>query len=99
MAEYYVMTKGDEHSGFMDGCIVWWGPSGRGYTTNLDKAGVYTDEDRASGYPSPETCIYVPKKIVDDNSSTPRLAWWSDMSKRAICEALKRASEGGVNHV
>lgn len=24
---------------------IWWGPNGSGYTEDLNKAGVYTDED------------------------------------------------------
>jgi hypothetical protein len=86
---YYVMSLGDEHKGYMDGCIVWWRPEGRGYTYDLNRAGVFTDEDKAKGYPSLSHCVYIPKEVVDAHCSSPRLAWWSDGWKDPICAALK----------
>ncbi len=78
MSEYYVFTRGrDENSGYMDGCILWWREAGKGYTCDLNDAGVFTDDDRARGYPSPRSCAYVPKEIVDARARSPRLAWWT----------------------
>lgn len=75
--EYYVFTKKrDETNGWMDGCIVWWRPGGRGYTYDLNYAGLFTDEDKAKRYPPPDTCQYVPRELVDANSYSPRLAFW-----------------------
>ena len=76
-AQYYVCNKGDEHRGWMDGCMVWCRPEGHGYTYDLNFAGVFTDEDRAKSYPPPDTCHYIPKELVDSNSYSPRLAFWS----------------------
>ena len=77
--EYYVFARNrDEHGGFMDGCMVWWRPDGHGYTYDLNFAGIFTDEDRAKRYPPDDTCVYVPREIVDEQCSySPRLAWWS----------------------
>jgi hypothetical protein len=77
MAEYYVFTKNrDETQGWMDGCIVWWRPEGNGYTYDLNLAGIFTDEHKEKGYPSPDTCQYVPRELVEANSYSPRLAFW-----------------------
>lgn len=91
MAEYYVMSKGDEHKGWMDGCIVWWRANGRGYTTDLNDAGVYTDADMEINYPPQRTCVYIPKALVDAHCFSPRLAWWSADYKTcgSIFSALK----------
>ena len=75
-ALYYVCNSDDLHRGWMDGSIVWWRPEGHGYTYDLNFAGVFTDEHKAKGYP-PKSCLYIPKQIVDANSYTPRLAFWS----------------------
>jgi hypothetical protein len=88
MPKYYVVSIGDEHKGWMDNCIVWWRANGEGYTYDLNDAGVYTDEDRARGYPSEKSCRYIPKEIVDAHCRSPRLAWWSDGWKDPICAAL-----------
>jgi hypothetical protein len=85
--QYYVMSHGDEHTGYMDGCIVWWKPQGKGYTYDLNAAGLFTEANKASGYPSPSHCVYIPKEIVDAHCYSPRLAWWS--AKDALCKALR----------
>ena len=77
MAEYYVFTKNrDETTGWMDGCIVWWRPDGHGYTYDLNRAGIFTDEHKAKRYPDPTNCAYVPRELVDGNCYSPRLAFW-----------------------
>jgi hypothetical protein len=91
MREYYVCNKGDEHRGWMDGCMVWWRAEGRGYTYDLNFAGVFTDVDRAKSYPPDTTCHYIPKELVDAYSYSPRLAFWSRARLQGglpICEAL-----------
>ena len=92
--EYYVMSKGDEHKGWMDGCIVWWRPDGHGYTYDLNHAGIYTDADIKKGYPCPKHCVYIPKEIVDAHCRSPRLAWWSDGFQDPICNQLTADKEG-----
>ena len=92
MSEYYVVKKGDEHKGWMDGCIIWWRESGHGYTYDLNDAGVFTDEDKAANYPPTDGCQYIPKEIVDAHCKSFRLAWWSaPLSFGNIVEALKQA--------
>ena len=92
MPEYYVCNKRDVHNGWMDGCIVWWRAGGHGYTYDLNQAGVFTDADRANHYPPENSgCIYVPKEIVDANSYSPRLAYWSrarTADTKALCELV-----------
>jgi hypothetical protein len=85
--QYYVMSKGDEHKGWMDNCIIWWAPKGHGYTCDLNLAGLFTEADKAAGYPSPTDCVYIPKEIADAHCYSPRLAWWS--AKDALCKALR----------
>ncbi len=87
---YYVCSDGDEHKGWMDGCMVWWRAEGHGYTYDLNFAGLFTEADRESDYP-PRTAHYVPRELVDANSYSPRLAYWSRPrdTSRAICEVLR----------
>jgi len=88
VSEYYCCTANrDEHVGHMDGCMLWWKAEGRGYTTNLDEAGIFTETDREKKYPHPERCHYVPREIVDARSKVIRLAWWSCGDRSPICQA------------
>ena len=77
MAEYYVCSKGDEYIGWMDACMVWWRAEGKGYTYDLNAAGIFTDENKERNYPDGRTSHYIPRDLVDANSYSPRLAWWS----------------------
>ena len=43
-------------------CALWWCPKGAGYTTEIDKAGLYTAE-QVSGMR--ETDVGWPKELVD----------------------------------
>jgi hypothetical protein len=82
VSEFYVCNKNDgEHGGWMDGCMVWWRAEGKGYTYDLNLAGIFTEEDQAKHYPDPKTCRYIPREVVDANTYSPRLAFWS----RALC--------------
>lgn len=91
MAEYYVCTKNrDEHGGHMNGCMVWWRPGGHGYTYDLNEAGIFTDENLRRNYPPAKGCHYIPKELVDRNTYSPRLAWWSSSERSpALCNLLK----------
>lgn len=42
MQKYYLMSL--KHTGQDDFPIYWWGPNERGYTDDLNKAGLYTEE-------------------------------------------------------
>jgi hypothetical protein len=97
--QYYVCSKDDVHRGWMDGCIVWWRAQGHGYTYDLNHAGLFTDEDKANRYPSPVDCLYIPRELVDANSYSPRLAWWSARrtdNALAIFDALNMAQPGAA---
>lgn len=84
--QYYVCNKRDIRAGWMDGCIVWWKAEGNGYTYDLNHAGIFTDEDRAKGYPSEKNgCLYIPKELVDAHTQSPRLAWWDAAYKSCGC--------------
>lgn len=84
--EYYVFTKKrDETKGWMDNCIVWWRPEGKGYTYDLNYAGVFTEEHIAKRYPPPDICQYVPKDLVDGQTYSPRLAFWSEGRHGETC--------------
>lgn len=87
MAEYYCCTANrDETVGHMDACVLWWKAEGRGYTTNLNEAGVFTDADIEKKYPHPSRCHYVPKEIVDARATVVRLAWWEDGYRNPITQ-------------
>lgn len=43
-----------------DGLVNWWGPNRCGYTTSLDDAGRYTEEDAKWQERSPSTDVAVP---------------------------------------
>lgn len=89
MSEYYVFTKKrDEANGWMNGCIVWWCPGGKGYTYDMNRAGVFTDEDRAKGYPSERNCTYVPKELADQLAYSPRLLWWRHPDHVSISDKM-----------
>lgn len=91
MSEYYVFNTKDVKKGWMDGCMVWWRPKGNGYTYDLNHAGIYTDEDRAKGYPPEnEECVWVPKELVDENTYSPKLAW---LPERILGWEAKRSRE------
>lgn len=40
---YYIQT-----SGFVGDAMLWWKPEGKGYTTEIDKAGKFTEEEMRS---------------------------------------------------
>lgn len=57
-AEYYVLDT----SCIVGDCALWWRPRGRGYTTNLDEAGIYTGAEvaklhRATDVPFPYAVV------------------------------------------
>jgi hypothetical protein len=63
MAEklFYIQNKG-----FVGNCLLWWGPEGKGYTTDLDKAGKYTVAEAIRRCSSrPEQDFYHPVDVVD----------------------------------
>ena len=45
--------------------VLWWAKDGKGYTTDLSKAHVYTKEDAVSHHNSRETDIPWPKDYID----------------------------------
>jgi hypothetical protein len=91
--EYYVCSMGDEHKGWMDGCMVWWCAEGHGYTYDLRLAGIFTDADKAKRYPDPAQSHYIPREMAEANAYSPLLAWWSAPRNEArpICELIPAA--------
>lgn len=77
MSNYYVFSKHDAHVGYMDKCILWWRESGHGYTYDLKSAGVFTEDDKAKGYPPPSGCVYVPVEVAEAAAVKLLLVWWS----------------------
>lgn len=45
-------------------CMVWWKQDGRGYTSDLTEAHVFTDEEAVKGA-SRETDVFWPKDYID----------------------------------
>jgi hypothetical protein len=73
--QYYAYNIRDAREGYMDKCIVWWRAEGRGYTNDLNDAGMFTDADREKNYPPTDRCIYVPVEIAEKVARTWRGAW------------------------
>lgn len=93
--KFYVVSKGDEHKGYMDGCVLWWRAGGHGYTNDLNCAGIFTEEDMEAGYPPPQTCHYIRCETVESHTYSPRLAYWS-RGKNALCNFLEPAAGTAV---
>ena len=54
-------------------CVLWWCPEGKGYTTQLDQAGLYTKDQILSmrstdiGWPKKYVERYVVRHVRHDN--------------------------------
>jgi len=64
--------------------MLWWAKDGKGYTTSLDMAEIYTKDDALSQHRCRETDIPWPKSYIDRRTS-PAV----DMQYVDIKEALK----------
>lgn len=42
---------------YIGNCVVWWRAGGRGYTTDLDDAGLYTQQEALAQHRSRETDV------------------------------------------
>ena len=73
-------------------CIVWWKAEGHGYTYDLKRAGIFTDEDKAKNYPSVDNCIYVPKEVAEAAAYRPMLLWWDGSDYPRLHERLPDVS-------
>ena len=56
---YYIQFTGQ---GFVGNCMLFWCPDGNGYTTELDKAGLYNEERLKNLRPLDQPW---PKKMID----------------------------------
>ncbi|MBL4763539.1 MAG: hypothetical protein JKY93_12685 [Gammaproteobacteria bacterium] len=73
-----------DNRGYVGNDLLWWAKNGRGYTTDLSKAEIYTKEDAVSQNKCRETDIPWPKDYVDAKTR-PAV----DMQYVEIKEALK----------
>jgi len=80
MEQYYLQ----DNRSYVGNDILWWAKDGRGYTTDLSKAHVYTKDEAISQHQSRETDIPWPKEYVDQKTR-PTV----DMQYVRIKEALK----------
>lgn len=74
---YYIQT------GYVGNAILWWGKESKGYTTDIEEAGVYThqqamriiqrDQDKAWLCEHVDNCTAAHKKIIDSQYLNPEL--------------------------
>lgn len=60
MSKFYVQDKRD----YVGNCILWWRENGAGYTTNIEDAGVFTEDTLPKNR---ETDVPWPKKYIDEH--------------------------------
>jgi len=61
MAEFYLQDS----RGYVGNDVLWWAKDGKGYTTDLSKAHVYSQEDAVRQHECRETDIPWPKEYID----------------------------------
>ncbi|MED0649776.1 hypothetical protein P9246_15805 [Aeribacillus pallidus] len=92
MKEYYLLSlKWSKDSHF-----VWWGPNNNGYTHDLNKAGVYTEETINSNLPyySNTSTMPVPVELArKGHLQTVAVADSDNYRLFGIAEHLKTAKE------
>jgi hypothetical protein len=76
---YYIQDKRQ----YVGNCLLWWGKDRRGYTCDIDRAGVYTREEAFGQNSSRETDIPWPKEYIDK-----RLSRMADAQRLDIKDAL-----------
>lgn len=86
MPQYYVYSIGDSRRGLYDSCILWWKENGHGYTADLAKAGLFTDEDKSRNYPphkhyEEKNCVYVPREVAEASVSKIRPVYIEDLER------------------
>jgi hypothetical protein len=72
MRKYYLLAiDKTKNSPF----LVWWGPNDCGYTQNIERAGIYTEEQikRDPNYYDNDECVPVPVEEID-KLKTARMA-------------------------
>lgn len=62
--EYYLQ----DNRSYVGNDVLWWAKDGKGYTTNLSKAHVYTKEQAVSQHNCRESDIPWPKEYVDQKT-------------------------------
>ena len=62
MELYYLQ----DNRSYVGNDMLWWAKDGRGYTTDLSKAHVYTKEEAVKQNQSRETDIPWPKEYIDE---------------------------------
>lgn len=87
--EYYLRSKG-----FVGNALCWWLPGGAGYTTDIRKAGKFTEEEAKARTRYGGTAAYLcsdidgnepaHKLIIDSQFVTPGRVKWADEANQAI---------------
>jgi len=96
---YYVYKNRDAKTGWNDGCIVFWRAGGSGYSNYLEDAGIFTNEDKAKGYPpSTDEFVWVPVSVAREAMKTRSYLWQRDLptslwAKADECASRERAED------
>ena len=61
MTKYYIQDSRQ----YVGNCLLWWCPNHGGYTTQIDEAGLYTEEEMNKICSNRDTDIAWPQDIVE----------------------------------
>lgn len=82
--QYLILSKSRSQ-----GIAMWWRPDQRGYTTDVDKAGRYSEEESASIVRgAPDKDMRVPLPFIDRVVATRRIVDIGDANNHAALSML-----------
>lgn len=76
---YHALYLIQDTRSYVGNCVVWWGPDGRGYTTDVDVAGRYTFDEAMRQHRSRETDL--PWALADIRELTRKTVDVQDVYK------------------
>ena len=90
MSRYYIFVVNERKD-----LAIWWRPAGCGYTTNVDKAGLYSEEEARKIERIRGTDVAIPEEVV--NALTVRTVAREDVIRDYEKPTLqgKKATDGG----
>jgi hypothetical protein len=84
MTKFYIQDARN----YVGDAVVWWGPDGNGYTTDLDEAGLYEEERARSIEKSRDTDKAIPEEVARAAAKIQTLVFAGP-----LFIALRKASE------
>lgn len=84
--KYLIYNRRDGRAGWMNNCIVWWRPEGRGYTYSVDQAGRFTEEEAKLLVGSGGDLMMVPEDVADSATKKVFIAYLDDLPHQFVLE-------------